>query len=105
MKFFIRLFGQSTPNTSAPHAKERLKLALTYDRNGIAQGKMELLRSELTRVIEKHLSIDSEDIQIQIDHTADIDKLVASVPLHASRRSRGATVTAAERKNKPRKRR
>ena len=96
MKLLTRLFGPSTPN-SAPHAKERLKLALTYDRNRLEQGAMEQLRGELTRVMAKHLAIDAEDIQINIDHATEFDKLVASVPLRPSRRpqtSAAATVTS-----------
>jgi cell division topological specificity factor MinE len=95
VKFLLKLLGQALPESSAPRAKERLKLALTYDRNGLEQGMLEQLRSELSRVMAKHLAIKAEDVQIDIDHSAELDKLVASVPLRAARRPRGAAAATA----------
>ena len=106
MKFWIRLLRQDPSETSAPRAKERLKLALTYDRNGLEQGVIDQLRGELSRVMAKHLAIKAEDIQIDIDHTMDTDKLVASVPLNSARRPRTpVTASAGGSKKAPRKRR
>jgi cell division topological specificity factor MinE len=94
VKFLLKLFGQALPETSAPRAKERLKLALTYDRNGLEQGMVEQLRGELSRVMAKHLAIKAEEIQIDIDHSAELDKLIASVPLRSARRPRGAAAVS-----------
>lgn len=92
MKFFTRFFRHATtPDTSAPQAKERLKVALTSDRHGLEQGKMERIRAEIVRVVSKHLTINAEDVQIQIDHSVENNKLVASVPLRSSRRAPAST--------------
>ena len=80
-------------------AKERLKLALTYDRGGLAQGTIEQLRDEIIQVIAKHLTINAEEIEINFDRTSEQDRLIASVPLRLSARTRsrgGQTTTAAE---------
>ncbi len=62
-------------------------MALTSDRHGLEQGKMERIRAEIVRVVSRHLTIDAEDVQIQIDHSVESNKLVASVPLRSSRRA------------------
>lgn len=92
MKFFTKLFGHDPEEKSKQVAKERLKLALTYDRSGLSQSTIEQLREEILQVIVKHLRITNDQIEIHLDHTADQDKLVASIPLRAASRSR-ATAT------------
>lgn len=104
MKFLTRLFARSTSSTSAPQAKKRLQMTLAYDRSGLEQGTMEQLRHELTRVIGKHLTIDAEEIQIQIDHSSGSDTLVASVPLRSMRRPRKSVATAAREAKQPHQR-
>lgn len=69
-------------------AKERLKLALTYDRGGLAQGTIEQLRDEIIQVIAKHLAIHEDEIEINFDRTSEQDKLIASIPLRMPQRPR-----------------
>src|SRR5215468_8424744 len=69
-------------------AKERLKLALTYDRGGLAQGTIEQLRDEIIQVIAKHLTINKDEIDINFDRTSEQDKLIATIPLRMAPRSR-----------------
>jgi cell division topological specificity factor len=69
-------------------AKERLKLALTYDRGGLAQGAIEQLRDEIIQVIAKHLAIHEDEIEINFDRTTEEDKLIASIPLRMVPRTR-----------------
>ena len=69
-------------------AKERLKLALTYDRGGLAQGTIEQLRDEIIEVIAKHLAINEDEIEINFDRTSEQDKLIASIPLRMPSRPR-----------------
>lgn len=69
-------------------AKERLKLALTYDRGGLAQGTIEQLRDEIIQVIAKHLAIHEDEIEINFDRTSEQDKLIASIPLRMAPRPR-----------------
>ena len=87
------------PQQSKQAAKERLKLALTYDRGGLAQGTIEQLRDEIIQVIAKHLAINKDEIEINFDRTSEQDKLIASIPLRLVPRSRtkaGAATTTAE---------
>jgi cell division topological specificity factor len=76
-------------------AKERLKLALTYDRGGLAQGTIEQLRDEIIQVIAKHLAINQDEIEINFDRTSEQDRLIASIPLRipARTRARGGQAT------------
>ena len=69
-------------------AKERLKLALTYDRGGLAQGTIEQLRDEIIQVIAKRLTINEDEIEINFDRTTEEDKLIASIPLRMAPRTR-----------------
>jgi cell division topological specificity factor len=75
-------------------AKERLKLALTYDRGDLARGTIEQLRDEIIHLIAKHLAINAEDIQINFDRTTEYDKLVATIPLRPTPRSRSQVASA-----------
>jgi cell division topological specificity factor len=90
------------PGGSAPQskhaAKERLKLALTYDRGGLAQGTIEQLRDEIIQVIAKHLAIKEDEIDINFDRTSEEDRLIASIPLRMTTRTRvkGGPATTAE---------
>ena len=94
------------PQQSKQAAKERLKLALTYDRGGLAQGTIELLRDEIIQVIAKHLAINKDEIEINFDRTSEQDKLIASIPLRAVPRPRpkgGAATTAEQAPTRPSK--
>jgi len=92
VKFLTRILGQfqqqMTSGDSAPLAKERLKVALTYDRNGLEQGTVENLREEIVRLMAQHLDVSAEDIHVDIDDTTGPNKLVASIALRPPRRPR-----------------
>lgn len=81
--------------TSKNVAKERLKLALTYDRGDLARGTIEQLRDEIIQLIAKHLAINAEDIQISFDRTTEYDKLTANIPLRPTQRPRPQVTKAA----------
>ena len=94
-KLISKLFGFDLSENAAPHAskqaaRERLKLALTYDRASIGYNALEQLRDEIIEVIARHLDLDQEDITIQLDRTMDQDKLIASIPLRINTRSHGS---------------
>ena len=102
MEWLDKLVKYLSPGSSGQHskntAKERLKLALTYDRGGLAQGTIEQLRDEIIQVIAKHLTINEDEIDINFDRTGEEDKLIASIPLRMPTRTRTkggrATTTA-----------
>ncbi len=92
---------QSSPKiqyteVSASAAKERLKVALTYDRNGLEQGTVEGLRAELVRLMAEHLDVQTEDVEVNIDESSGPNRLVASIALRPPRRSRAAAAAATE---------
>lgn len=66
---------------SADNAKERLKLVLIHDRAGLSPGKLEALKDDLIRVIEKHISIDTREVQITLTRDRDQQRLVADIPI------------------------
>ena len=89
--------GYAQPSKQA--AKERLKLALTYDRGGLAQGTIEQLRDGIIQVIAQHLTINEDEIEINFDRTSEQDRLIASIPLRMTPRPRmrgGQATTTAE---------
>jgi len=103
VSIWSKLIGQlqSSPKiqyteVSASAAKERLKVALTYDRNGLEQGTIENLREELVRLMAEHLDIQTEDVEVNIDETTGPNRLVASIALRPPRRARPAAATATE---------
>jgi cell division topological specificity factor len=87
-KLMKHLSPESSEQHSKQAAKERLKLALTYDRGGLAQGTIEQLRDEITQVIARYLTIDEDEIDINFDRTSQEDTLIASIPLRMSPRTR-----------------
>jgi len=95
----LRWFREPSPGAqdlSKDVAKERLKLALTYDRGDLARGTIEQLRDEIIQLIAKHLAIHAEDIQISFDRTTEYDKLVATIPLRPTPRQRPQVARVAD---------
>ena len=111
MSILTKLFGHrplgSNTQSSKNVAKERLKLALTYDRGGLARGAIEQLGSEIVRLIAKHLAISEEEVQMHFDRTTEYDKLTVSIPLQVEQRPRVqvANATAAKKPQARRRRR
>lgn len=87
-KILEQLQMQPGSQDSAPTAKERLKVALTYDRNGLEQGTIDNLREEIVQLMAAHLDVQSDDIQVNIDETEGPNKLIASIALRPPRRAR-----------------
>ena len=92
MGFLDKLIKHLSPvdyaQPSKQAAKERLKLALTYDRGGLAQGTIEQLRDGIIQVIAQHLTINEDEIEINFDRTSEQDKLIATIPLRMAPRPR-----------------
>ncbi len=84
--FLDRLFRREP--TSANQAKERLKLVLIHDRTDMAPGVMDALRDELIQVISRHVDIDPTAVRIEMTQEGREQRLIADIPLTASRRRR-----------------
>lgn len=86
MSFFDRVgLGKQQ---SADNAKERLKLVLIHDRAGLSPAKLDALKDDLIRVIEKHIDINTREVEITLTSDRDQQRLVADIPLLSSKTRR-----------------
>ena len=85
MSLFDKLFGKKN---SADSAKERLQLVLVHDRTDLTPAEFASLRDDLIATISRHVSIDEEAVQIDVEHDGRSQRLVADIPLKAVTRRR-----------------
>ncbi len=70
------------PNTSAPVARERLKLMLAHERAAFgASDVIALLQDEIVAVIAKHFPVEPEAIKIRMDRGDAISTLEVEVEI------------------------
>lgn len=67
MDFFTSLFQRKT--ASKDTAKDRLKLVLIHDRATYSTQVLEMLKSDIIKVISNYMEIDEEELDIQITKT------------------------------------
>jgi len=73
--------------TSKDVAKERLKLVLIHDRSNVSPQFLEMVKSEIIKVIQNYMDIDEEALDIQLTRTSSEDgervvpALVANIPI------------------------
>ena len=91
MSFLDRLFGRKT---SADSAKERLQLVLIHDRTDMTPAELDSLRDDLIATISQHVSIDEDNVQIEVEHDGRSQRLVADIPLKAVKRRRSRRTTS-----------
>ncbi len=82
---FTKLFGRKR---SAQSAKERLQLVLIHDRTNLTNEELTALKDEILEVISRHVDIDSEAVQIAVEHDGRSQRLVADIPLRSLTRRR-----------------
>jgi cell division topological specificity factor len=64
----MSLFGFLKARGSAPVARERLQILLAHERGARGQSDLlAILREEILAVIEKHVPIERENVQIKMD--------------------------------------
>ena len=80
MDFLKRIFGSGNEG-SRGKAKDRLKIVLIHDRTDISPELLESLRSEIVDVLTKYMEIDTQKIEIDLDHDEHEVALVANVPV------------------------
>ena len=90
MSFFDKLFGRKS---SADSAKERLQLVLIHDRTDMTPAELDSLRDDLIATISQHVSIDEDNVQIDVEHDGRSQRLVADIPLKAVKRRRSRRTT------------
>jgi cell division topological specificity factor len=72
----MNLFSFFSRRTSAPVARERLQILLAHER--ALTGKSDLvatLKEEILAVIAKHMSIDSDKVQVKLDRNNNVSIL------------------------------
>ncbi len=74
-------------NTSKDVAKERLKLVLIHDRSNVSPQFLEMVKTEIIKVISNYMDIDEQSLDIQLTKTNSDDgerivpALVANIPI------------------------
>jgi cell division topological specificity factor len=64
----MSVFGLFRRRSSAPVARERLQILLAHERGMRGQSDLlAILREEILAVIEKHVSIERDNVQIKMD--------------------------------------
>lgn len=80
-----KLFGRS--NKSKDVAKERLKLVLIHDRANVSPQFLEMVKSEIIKVITNYMDVDESALDIQMTRTKSEDgesivpALIANIPI------------------------
>ena len=85
MSIFDRLFGKKS---SADSAKERLQLVLIHDRTDLTPAELDSLRDDLIATISRHVAIEEDSVQIEVEHDGRSQRLIADIPLKAAARRR-----------------
>jgi len=73
---------------SASRAKERLQLVLIHDRTDLTASELSKIQDEILQVISRHVDVDSEHVQITVEHDGRSQRLVADIPLRSVTRRR-----------------
>lgn len=90
---FNNMFTKKT--SSKDVAKDRLKLVLIHDRANCSTQILEMLKTDIIRVISNYMEIDEEEIDIQIIKTESDDKedsvpmLYANIPIKNMHKNQG----------------
>jgi len=77
-----KLYGRKK---SAAQAKDRLKLVLIHDRTDIQPSTLEEMKDEIIKAISNHISINPNEVKIQMIHDGREQRLIADIPLKARR--------------------
>lgn len=82
----FKIFGKR-PEKSKNVAKERLKLVLVHDRADLSPKFLDMIKSDIIRVISQYADIDEEGLDVKLtrmkkdgDNTT-ISALVANIPI------------------------
>jgi len=86
MGWLSDLFGKKEASGSV--AKQRLQMVLVQDRSDVTPGVMELIKDEIIEVLARHLSINPDEVVVNLTQDARESRLVAEVPILSDRKSR-----------------
>lgn len=83
MSWIDRLFGHKEASGSV--AKQRLQMVLIHDRSDLPPGLLEQIKDDIIDVIARHTNIDSENVVVHLEQDSQENRLIAEIPLIASR--------------------
>ncbi len=86
MSWLDRLLGKN--ETSGQTAKQRLQMVLIHDRSDLPPGLLELIKDDIIQVIAKHTAIDTDKVVVHLEQNTQENRLVAEIPLLATRARR-----------------
>lgn len=82
----FKIFGKKQEN-SKNVAKERLKLVLVHDRSDLSPKFLEMVKTDIIRVISEYADIDEEELDIKLTRMkkdgdlTPVSALVANIPI------------------------
>jgi len=82
MSWLGQLFKQK--EKSGAVAKQRLQMVLIHDRSEVSPGLLEQIKDDIIAVIAKRLTIDPDNVEVNLTQTARESRLVAEIPLASS---------------------
>ncbi len=83
---FLRIFGRKKEK-SKNVAKERLKLVLVHDRSDLSPKFLDMIKTDIIKVISEYAEIDEEALDIKItkmkkdSSESPVSALVANIPI------------------------
>lgn len=86
-----RFFGRA--KSSKDVAKDRLKLVLIHDRANVSPEFLEMVKSEIIKVITNYMDVDEAALDIQLtrtqseDGTGTVPALIANIPIKNVKKS------------------
>lgn len=90
---FFSFFKGNESTASKNVAKDRLKLVLVHDRVNCSSQVLEMLKTDIIKVISNYMEIDEEELDIQITQTQSeenngtVPVLYANIPIKSMRKS------------------
>ena len=88
---FTRLFGKTKKSNKL--AKERLKLVLVHDRSNVSPHFLEMLKSDIVKVINNYMDVDEDALDIQLTRVQGeqgeglVPALIANIPIRNVKKS------------------
>lgn len=85
-------FRKKQEVSSGTVAKDRLKLVLVHDRVNCSSQVLEMLKTDIIKVISNYMEIDEEELDIQISQTQSdenngtVPVLYANIPIKSMRK-------------------
>jgi cell division topological specificity factor len=78
----MRLFGFGKRRGSAPVARERLQILLEYERSPFSHSNLfTVLQEEILAVINRHISLDADKVQVKVDRGDMVSRLEVDVEI------------------------